>query len=137
MTERLHFHFSLSGIGEGNGNPLQCFCLENPRDGGAWWAAIYGVALSWTRLKRLNSSSSNHTLFLFLFFLMWTIFKVLIEFVTMLFLFFVLVCWLQGMWHFSSLTRVQICTHAMESRLLTPGPPGKFHIYNTSTSSSI
>ena len=45
--------------GEGNGNPLQCSCLENPRDGGAWWAAIYGVALSWTRLKRLSSSSSR------------------------------------------------------------------------------
>ena len=48
MTERLHFHFSLSWIGEGNGNPLQCSCLENPRDGGAWWAAIYGVAQSRT-----------------------------------------------------------------------------------------
>ena len=47
-TERLHFHFSLSCIGEGNGNPLQCSCLENPRDGGAWWAAVYGVAQSWT-----------------------------------------------------------------------------------------
>ena len=47
-TERLHFHFSLSCIGEGNGNPLQCSCLENPRDGGAWWAAIYGVAQSQT-----------------------------------------------------------------------------------------
>ena len=58
-TERLHFHFSLSCIGEGNGNPLQCSCLENPRDGGAWWAAVYGVAQSWTRLKRLSSSSSN------------------------------------------------------------------------------
>ena len=46
MTKRLHFHFSLSCIGEGNGNPLQCFCLENPRDGGAWWAAVYGVAES-------------------------------------------------------------------------------------------
>ena len=44
-------------IGEGNGNPLQCSCLENPRDGGAWWAAIYGVAQSWTRLKQLSSSS--------------------------------------------------------------------------------
>ena len=43
-TERLHFHFSLSCIGEGNGNPLQCSCLENPKDGGAWWAAVYGVA---------------------------------------------------------------------------------------------
>ena len=50
MTEGLHFHFSLSFIGEGNGNPLQCSCLENPRDGGAWWAAIYGVMQSRTRL---------------------------------------------------------------------------------------
>ena len=58
MTERLHFHFSLSCIGEGNGNPLQCSCLENPRDGGAWWAAIYGFAQSRTRLKRLSNSSS-------------------------------------------------------------------------------
>ena len=53
------FHFSLSCIGEGNGNPLQCSCLENPRDGGAWWAAIYGVAQGRTRLKRLSSSSSG------------------------------------------------------------------------------
>ena len=59
MTERLHFHFSLSCIGEGNGNPLQCSCLENPRDGEAWWAAIHGVAQSRTRLKRLSSSSSS------------------------------------------------------------------------------
>ena len=58
-TERLHFHFSLSCIGEGNGNPLQCSCLENPRDGGAWWAAIYGVAQSRTRLKWCSSSSSS------------------------------------------------------------------------------
>ena len=50
---------SLSCIGEGNGNPLQCSCLENPRDGGAWWAASFGVALSLTRLKRLSSSSSR------------------------------------------------------------------------------
>ena len=50
-TERLHFHFSPSCIGEGNGNPLQCSCLENPRDGGAWWATAYGVAQSRTRLK--------------------------------------------------------------------------------------
>ena len=50
-TERLPFHFSLSCIGGGNGNPLQCSCLENPRDGGAWWAAIYRVTQSWTRLK--------------------------------------------------------------------------------------
>ena len=56
MTERLHFHFSLSCIGEGNGNPLQCSCMENPREGGAWWAAVYGVAQSRTRLKRLSSS---------------------------------------------------------------------------------
>ena len=54
-----HFHFSLSCIGEGNGNPLQCSCLENPRGGGAWWAAVYGVAKSQTRLKRLSSSSSS------------------------------------------------------------------------------
>ena len=59
MTERLHFHFSLSCIGEGNGNPLQCSCLENPRDGGAWWAAVYGIAQSRTQLKRLSSSSSR------------------------------------------------------------------------------
>ena len=58
MTERLHFDFSLSCTGEGNGNPLQCSCLENPRDGRAWWAAIYGVAQSRTGLKRLSSSSS-------------------------------------------------------------------------------
>ena len=61
-TERLHFHFSLSCIGEGNGNPLQCSCLENPRDGGAWWAAVYGVAQSRTRLKRLSSSSRGSSL---------------------------------------------------------------------------
>ena len=58
-TEGLHFHFSLSCTGGGNGNPLQCCCLENPRDGGAWLAAIYGVAQSRTRLKRLSSSSSS------------------------------------------------------------------------------
>ena len=59
MTERLHFNFSLSCIGEGNGNPLQCSCLENPRDGGAWWAAVYRVTQSRTRLKQLSSSSSS------------------------------------------------------------------------------
>ena len=58
-TEQFHFHFSLSCIGEGNGNLLQCSCLENPRDRGAWWAAIYGVAQSRTWLKRLSSSSSS------------------------------------------------------------------------------
>ena len=62
MTERLHFHFSLSCIGEGNGNPLQCSCLENPRDGGVWRAAVYGVTQSWTWLKRLSSSSSSRGL---------------------------------------------------------------------------
>ena len=59
ITEWLQFHFSLSCIGEGNGNPLQCSCLENPRHGGAWWAAVYGVAQSRTRLKRLSHSSSR------------------------------------------------------------------------------
>ena len=67
-TERLHFHFSLSCIGEGNGNPLQCSCLENPRE--AWWAAIYGIAQSRTRLKQLSSSNNtNFHLFSELFFL--------------------------------------------------------------------
>ena len=59
MTERLHFHFSLSCIGEGNGNPLRWSCLENSRDRGAWWGTVYGVAQSQTRLKRLSSSSSR------------------------------------------------------------------------------
>ena len=58
-TEQLHFHFSLSCFGEGNGNPLQCSCLENLRGGGAWWAAIYEVSQSRTQLKRLSSSSSR------------------------------------------------------------------------------
>ena len=61
-TERLHFHFSPACIGEGNGNPLQCSCLENPRDGGAWWAVVYGVTQSRTRLKWLSSSSMPHCL---------------------------------------------------------------------------
>ena len=60
-TERLHFCFSLSCIGEWNGNPLQCSCLENPRDGGAWWAAVYGVTQSRTQLKWLSSSSMFHS----------------------------------------------------------------------------
>ena len=59
IAERLHFHFSLLCIGGGNGNLLQCSCLENPRDGRAWWAAVYGVTQIWTRLKRLSSSSSR------------------------------------------------------------------------------
>ena len=58
-TEQLHFHSSRSCFGEGNGNPLQCSCLENPRDGGAWWAAVYGVAQSGTVLKQLSNSSSS------------------------------------------------------------------------------
>ena len=66
MTERLHVHFSLSCIGEGNGNPLQCSLLENPRDGGAWCAAVYGVAQSRTRLKRLSNSSSRNNIVLML-----------------------------------------------------------------------
>ena len=63
-TEWLHFHFSLSCIGEGNGNPLQCSCLENPGNRGAWWAAVYGVAQSWTWLKRLSCSSSSMILYI-------------------------------------------------------------------------
>ena len=58
-TEQFHFPFSLSCIGEGNGNPLQCSCLENPRDGGAWWAAVYGVAQSRTRLTQLREEPSG------------------------------------------------------------------------------
>ena len=65
MTKRRHFHFSLSCIGEGNGNPLQCSCLENPGDGGAGWTAVYGVAQSRTWLKRLSSSSSSSIAVLF------------------------------------------------------------------------
>ena len=61
MTERLHFHFSLSCIGEGNGNPLPCSCLESPRDGGAWWAAVYGVTQSWTPLKRLKRMATGES----------------------------------------------------------------------------
>ena len=64
-TEQLHFRFSLSCIGEGNGNPLQCSCLENPRDGGAWWAAVYGVAQNWTRMTQLSSSSSSFVITFF------------------------------------------------------------------------
>ena len=60
MTEQLYFHVSVSCIGEGNGNPLQCSCLENPRDGGAWWAAVYGVTQSRTRLKWLSSTSMTN-----------------------------------------------------------------------------
>ena len=94
-TERLHFHFSLSCIGEGNGNPLQCSCLENPRDGRAWWAAVYGVAQSRTRLKRLSSSSSSGVFLL----------KIFIECVTMLLLFHALVFWPRCIRDLSSLNR--------------------------------
>ena len=59
-AEWLHFHFSLSCIGEGHGNPLQCSCLENPRDEGAWWAAIYGVAQSQIRLQRLTCTCKKY-----------------------------------------------------------------------------
>ena len=61
-TKRLHFHFSLSFIGEGNGNPLHCSCLENPRDEGAWWVVVYVVAQSWTQLKWIRSSSTSSLL---------------------------------------------------------------------------
>ena len=62
MTERLHFHFSLSWIGEGNGNPLQCSCLENPRDRGAWWSAVHGVAKSRTQLSDFTFTFHFHAL---------------------------------------------------------------------------
>ena len=75
-TERLHYHFSLSCTGEGNGTPLQCSCLENPRDGGAWWAAIYGVAQSRTRLKWLSSSNSSCCKHRCRFTLTWKLFKI-------------------------------------------------------------
>ena len=70
-SDLLPFHFLLSCIGEGNGNPLQCSCLENPRDWGAWWASVYGVAQSQTRLKRLSSSSSSILFKSRLFFFNW------------------------------------------------------------------
>ena len=60
LNMHLYLHVCIYIYGEGNGNPLQCSCLENPRDGGAWWAAVYGVAQSRTRLKRFSSSSSIH-----------------------------------------------------------------------------
>ena len=65
-AERLHFHFSLLCIGEGNGSPLRCSCLENPRDGASWWAAVYGVAQSRTWLKWLSSCSKAYMCNLFL-----------------------------------------------------------------------
>ena len=62
MTERLHFHFSLSCIGEGNGTPLQYSCLESPKDRGAWWAAVHGVAETWTRLSTFTFTFHFHAL---------------------------------------------------------------------------
>ena len=81
-TERLPFHFSLACIGEGNGNPLQCSFLENPRNGGAWWAAIYGVTRSWARLKWFSSSIVSYLVFNFFFPQMTT--KTLASFLPML-----------------------------------------------------
>ena len=72
-TEQLPFHFSLSCIGIGNGNPLQCSCLENPRDGEAWWAAVYGVAQSWTRLKRLSIHIRRRVMAFFFHLMAWGI----------------------------------------------------------------
>ena len=72
-TERLHFHFSLSCIGEGNGNPLQCSCLENPRDRGTWWATIYGVTQNRAQLKRLSSSSSTILFWIWFAFSWWLV----------------------------------------------------------------
>ena len=113
-TERLHSHFSLSCIGEGSGNPLQCSCLENPRDGGAWWVAVYGVAQSQTRLKRLSSSSSPF-------------FTVFIEIVRILLhLFMFSFSGHESHGNLSSLTRDQTHTPALEGNVLTTGPPGKF-----------
>ena len=81
FTFTFHFHFSLSWIGEGNGNPLQCSCLENPRDGEAWWAAVYGVAQSRTRLTRLSNSSNSLIIPLFIpFLLLPTNFEVFVSF---------------------------------------------------------
>ena len=125
-TERLHFHFSLSCIGEGNGNSLQCSCLENPRDGGAWWAAIYGVTQSQTRLTWLSSSSfffGEH---------FWVghfkIFKPLLILLTKLLLF---LCF----WSFgheesgilASQPGIESASPALEGDVLTAGPPGKSH----------
>ena len=119
-TERLHFDFSLSCIGAGNGNPLQCSCLENPRDRGVWWAAVYGVTQSRTRLKRLSSSSSiwPHRVFSCgmqdLHCAIWDL--------SLLLSGFSLVGAL-GMQDLSSLTRN--LSPALEGRFLTTGPPGK------------
>ena len=62
VAKRLHFHFSLSCIGEGNGTPLQCSCLENPMDGGAWWATVHEVTEGWTRLSNFTFTFPFHAL---------------------------------------------------------------------------
>ena len=98
-TEPLHFHFSLSCIGEGHGNPLQCSCLENPRDGGAWWAAFYGVSLSRTWLKRLRLS--NEPIYFIKKFLKC--------------IFFFEGAGLRGLWDFSSSTTDKILDPGSES----------------------
>ena len=108
-------YFSLSCTGEGNGNPLQCSCLEHPRDGEAWWAAVYGVAQSRTRLKRLSSSSSSRTICKSLYWICYNITSVVC----------ILFCWSRGMWDLSFPARDGTHTPAMESEVLTPGPPGE------------
>ena len=103
-TERLHFHFLLSCIGEGNGNPLQCSCLENPRDGGAWWAAVYGVVQSRTRLKWLSSMWIYHILFTHLYV------------VRCLCCFHLLATWIMLLWTF---VYKLLCGHIFMSRVYT------------------
>jgi len=122
MIERLHFQFSLSCIGEGNGNPLQCSCLENPRDGGAWWVAVYGVTQSRTRLKRLSSSSSsflkNFKFFIFHF-------KSLLNLLQYCFCF---MFWLFGHETCGILVPqpgIEPPPPALESEILTTGPSGE------------
>ena len=126
-TEQLHFHFSFPCIGEGNGNPLQCSCLENPRDGGAWWVAVYGVTQSRTRLKWLSSSSSSSPFIYFLdfFFFMWTIFQVFIEFVTVLLLLNVLVFGPEWYGILASWPGIELTPHVLEGEIWTTGSPGK------------
>ena len=112
MTEWLHFHFSLSRIGEGNGNPLQCSCLENPGDGGAWWAAVYGVTQSRTWLKWRSSSSSSSKLFKYI--VSWVFFS----------FFWFMPC---SKWDLSSPTRDW--THTLCTGVLTTVLPGKSLFY--------
>ena len=93
--EWLHFHFSLSYIGEGNGNPLQCFCLENPRDGGAWWAAVYGVTQSRTQLKWLSSSSRSYWLVYTSHHNAWSLVLILLEHCRISSSMLVICCWVR------------------------------------------